>query len=159
MKLPESKIMSDKLLVLNKDKIVAMKAGDRTRKDILIMVINEANNIAKNDPKSPNRDVVDDDVVQALNRTIKKARETKKILEDNGADASAADNEITVAQSYLPQQMTRDELTAKVKEIVEGDTVSKKQRGLVMKTLNESYKGLFDSQMANAVVTELAAVE
>jgi uncharacterized protein YqeY len=155
--------MTDQVSILKKDKIAAMKSGDRTRKDILTLIINEANNIGKDavdDEKNPvPREPTDDDVMTALKRTIKKAREAKDIFETKGMDTSVPDNEIAVAQSYLPPQMTRDELTAKIKEIVEGDTVSKKQRGLVMKTLNTDYKGLFDSQMANAVVAELAAAE
>ena len=144
--------MSDRLKKLNADKITALKAGDRTRKDMIVLMINEANSIAKNDG---NREVTDDDVIMALNRTIKKARDTKKILEDNGALATVPDAEIALAQEYLPQQMSRDELRAKIEEIVGGPVITKSGRGLVMKGLNADYKGMFDSKMANEVVAEM----
>lgn len=147
--------MSDMLKALNTDKITAMKAGDRTRKDIIVLIINEANTIAKNDPKAPSRAVTDDDVMQALNRTIKKAREAKDILAKREMDTSIPDNEIEVAQSYLPQQMSRDDLRAKIVEIVGGETATKQQRGLVMGGLNKSYKGQFDNAMANEILGEM----
>lgn len=144
--------MSARLNVLNTDKIIALKAGDRTRKDMIVLMINEANNIAKNDG---NRQVTDDDVIMALNRTIKKARDTKEILEKNGVVATIPDAEIALAQTYLPQQMSRDELRAKIEEIVGGPVITKNGRGLVMKGLNSDYKGMFDSKVANEVVAEM----
>jgi uncharacterized protein YqeY len=151
--------MSEKLLLLNRDKIAAMKAGDRTRKDILILLINEANNIAKNDPAKPNREVTDDDLMQSCNRTIKKARELIKIVNDKGleVDSSVPENEIAVAQSYLPQQMSRDELATTIRTIIGGDEMSPKVKGKVMKALNTDHKGNFDSQMANEVLAEIIA--
>jgi len=149
--------MSEKLTILNKEKIAAMKSGDRTRKDILVLIINEVNNIAKNDTKNPNRAVVDDDVITALNRTIKKARETRDILVKQNVDTSVPDNEIAVAQSFLPQQMGEDEIRAKIVAIVGGETLTKQQRGLVMKTFNTDHKGEFDSALLNKTVEAMTA--
>ncbi len=144
--------MSDQLKTLSSDKIAALKRGDRTTKDILTLIINEATMIAKNDG---NRDVSDADVIQALNRTVKKARETREILVGRNSDTTVQDNEIAVAQHYLPQQMSRDDLATLIRTLMDPLPEGKAAKGMVMKSLNEKHKGAFDPREATAIIDEI----
>ena len=144
--------MSEKMKLLQSDKIAALKAGDRTKKDILTLIVNECNMIGKNDG---DRAVTDNDVIQALNRTVKRANETRDILIGRGADTSVQDNEIEIARSYLPQQLTEEALRQYIKGfLANSDVTAKSIKGLVMKALNNDYKGSFDPRTANAMIDE-----
>lgn len=144
--------MSEKYQLLRSEMITAMKAGNRTRKDGISLIVNEVNVIAKGDG---NREPTDADVIQALNRTIKKAAETREILIGRNEDVSAQDAEIALAREFLPQQMTSEALEAKIADILEKTDRSKAARGIVMKALNEDHKGEFDPKIANEIVGRL----
>ena len=143
--------MSDQLLKMRADMIAAMKAKDRTRKDGLSLLINEVNVIAK----AENREATNDDVIQALNRSIKKATEVREILVTRGESTEVPDYEIALAREYLPAQMSEDDLEALIISIL-GDTVrDKKAQGLVMKTLNSEHKGKFDNKVAGDILKRI----
>jgi uncharacterized protein YqeY len=143
--------MSDKLNLLKSDKNAALKAGDRTRKDILTLIINDATMIAKNDGS---RDVTDADVIQALNRTIKRANDARDLMIPRGADTTMQDNEIEVARSYLPAQISDADLLQFVKGFIANtpNMNPKSIKGLLMKALNAEMKGQFDPRNATAVI-------
>lgn len=150
--------MSDRLKQLQTDKIEAMKAKDRTTKDVLILVINEANTIAKNDG---NREVTDADVIQALNRSMKKARETRDILVQQSADTSVPDGEIEVITRYLPKQMDEAETRAAIEAIIAQALAEqanpKALKGVVMKNLKEQHNGSYDPRLAAGLVDSAIA--
>lgn len=141
------------LNLLNRDKIDAMRNKDRTKKDILVMMINDATNSAKNDRKEPGRAVTDLDVVEAAKKTIKRAHDMKASLDKAGVtDQSAPDYEIEVARTYLPSQLTAEQINVIINEVIGDQTLSPKLRGPIMKTMNERYNGQFDNAELKSIV-------
>ena len=64
-----------------------------------------------------------------------------------------AEQELRFLEPYLPKQMTRDEVTSLVKEIIgAGENMN---FGMVMKALSPQIKGRFDGKEASAIVKEL----
>jgi uncharacterized protein YqeY len=147
--------MSDALRTLERDVITAMKAGDRTRLDILRMFVNKAKMTAKNDG---NRPPEDRDVLTAGLKMVKEANETRDLLLSNGREVSVQDNEITVVSEYLPKQMSEGELRSLLEGLKDQAPEGKGARGFFMKVLNTDYKGQFDPRAANAIVEEITTV-
>lgn len=146
---------------IQKQVIVAMKSGDRTRLDILRLLVNQIKLISKNDG---NRLPSEDDVITAVNRMIKQARETRSYMvdeygsvtnDDNILKVKSIDAEIDVVSEFLPTQMDREGLHQLIKTILVDAPESKAARGFVMKELNSKYRGEFDSRQANELLGEM----
>ncbi len=145
--------MSEALKSLERDVITAMKAGDRTKLDVLRMLVSKVKMIAKSDK---NRDVQDGDILTAALKMVKETNETRTILIDRGRDTSVEDAEIAIVSQYLPRQMDEAELRARIVEIVaSAPTTGKAVRGHLMKILNTEHKGQFDPSVANTIAGEL----
>lgn len=144
--------MSDALRKLESDVIVAMKAGDRTRLDVLRMLVNKVKMTAKNDK---NRTVVDEDVITAGLKTIKEANETRDIYVSRGVDTTVQDTEIAIVSEYLPQQMDEAGLRKLINELSANAPEGKSARGYYMKELNGRYKGQFDNRVAQTIIAEM----
>ncbi len=131
--------------------ITALKAGDRTRLDVLRLFVNQIKLVAKNDK---NREVTEDDVITAGNRMIKQARETLSFINYDDFKAVPLMNEISVIEEFLPKKMSSAELGQLITELLAIAPEGKAARGYVMKELNSKYRGLFESKDANILLTE-----
>ena len=64
--------------------------------------------------------------------------------------------ELAVLESYLPKQLTREEIAEKAKRaIAEVGATSPRQMGLVMRPLMQELRGLADGNLVNQIVQEL----
>ncbi len=153
--------MSEALKRVQADVITAMKAGDRTRLDVLRQFVNKVNMTAKNDG---NRAPTDADVLTAGLKIVKEANETLT-MKVPGTDtvAVAADdprrealtNEVAIVSEYLPKQMDESELRALLTKLSEGAPEGKAARGYYNKELNAGYKGQFDNAVAQKIIAEM----
>lgn len=146
--------MSEMLKTLQADMIAAMKAGEKNRKDVLSALIARTKLLAKNDK---NREVTDRDVIQAVEKTIKDTSDTKEFAIKAGRDTEAFDFEIATVSHYLPKQLTTDELVKIVNDLVSAGPEGKAVRGFVMKNMNAEYKGSFNPQDVNKILSDLGA--
>lgn len=144
--------MSEMLKTLQADMIAAMKAGEKNRKDVLSALIARTKLLAKNDK---NREVTDRDVIQAVEKTIKDTTDTKEFAIKAGRDTEAFDFEIATVSQYLPKQLTKDELAKIVADLVSTGPEGKAVRGFVMKNMNADYKGSFNPQDVNQILSDL----
>lgn len=132
-----------------KDEIkAAMKAKDKTRLSILRQVHGEIKNIEVNE----RRDITDADVDAMLKRTIKQTRETLDGSIKAGNDQERTDmltEQVAILEDYLPQQVSGDELTALIEEVLQETGAStKKDMGRVMGALTQKTGGNFDKAAA-----------
>ena len=100
----------------------------------------------------------DAEAIAAIQKEAKSRRES--IVDANKAaraDLVAANEaELRIIESYLPQQLSRDEVMALAKAaIAEAGVTDLKQLGAVMKLLTPRTKGRADGRMVNEVVREL----
>ena len=100
----------------------------------------------------------DNDVLTLIRREIKQHEES--LLEAKNAnreDLVAEQNaELTLLRVYLPRQLSRDEITALVKNtIAEVGATTAKQHGQVMKALQPKVRDIADGKLVNEVVREL----
>jgi uncharacterized protein YqeY len=107
---------------INADYLIAFKGGDHLRKMILSVVKGEIQTREKNLAVA---DLTDEEVTKILQKTQKSLKETISLSGDQKSK-----DELAIIEEYLPKEMTRDEIEAKIREVVGDGPVN---IGLVMK--------------------------
>ena len=135
---------------------VAMKARDERAVSALRMILAglKDKDIAAR-AKGVTTGIPEDEILQMMQNMVRQRRESITMYQQGGrqelADKEAA--EITLIESFLPQQLSEQELgdvaTAMIKEL---GAASIKDMGRVMAALKERYTGRLDFAKAGAVV-------
>jgi hypothetical protein len=141
---------------LREDLNQALRKGDKTRLSVIRLLISNINNaqIAKGAA------VDDGDVVAVMNKQARQHRESiDAFRKGNRPDLTAKEEaELAVLTEYLPQQMSRDEIVAVARKVIEEvGAHSPGEKGKVMSKLMPHLKGKAPGAEINAVVTELLA--
>ena len=133
----------------------AMKSGDTARRDTIRLVQSEIKNrdiALRGSANPPEDDVL---ITEVLQKMIKQRRESIDLYAKGGrqelADAEAA--EVAVIETFLPRQMSDEELGAAVDAIVaETGAASVKDMGRVMALVKERHAGEVDMSKASQAV-------
>ena len=136
---------------LNQDMKEALKAHDAARLSAIRMIISAY----RNKEIDSRKDLDDEGILAVLSTAAKQRRESIEQYEKAGrqdlVDKEAA--ELLVIQSYMPQQMSREEIGALVKEAVsESGAKGLADMGKVMKALMPKVKGRADGKLVNELV-------
>lgn len=94
---------------VNADYLKAFKEKNTVAKNLLSVVKGEIQTIEKN---TGSVSLSDEEVIKILNKTAKSLKET---INSGGEQAKL---ELEIVESYLPKQMSKEEITTKVKELV-----------------------------------------
>ncbi|MBI2830882.1 MAG: GatB/YqeY domain-containing protein [Chloroflexi bacterium] len=108
--------------------------------------------IARNAPLS------DPDILGVIAKEVKQRQESIEAFKKGGrADLVAKEEaELAVLNEYLPRQLTRDEIVAEVRRVIqEVGAQGPRDKGKVMPKLMSQLKGKADGREINVVVTEL----
>ncbi len=135
---------------IREDMKQAMRAKETQKLSVLRMLIS-AINYAQIDAKE---EMDEKAVEQVLRREAKKRREAIEAYRQGGREESAQKEEfeLKIIEAYLPQQMSEEEVRAKVKEILGGQELNFGQAmGMVMKEL----RGKADGGLVNKIVREV----
>ena len=132
----------------------AMRARDDLRRDTLRFVLSALHNA-----EIEAGDELDDDaVVVVLTKQAKQRRESIEEFRKGGREEKAAqeEGELELISGYLPEALSRDDVIAAAKDIIEETGASDmKDIGQVMPVLMERLRGRADGKEANEVVREL----
>jgi len=134
---------------INKDYMTALKSKNTVAKNLLSVVKGEIQTIEKN---TGVENMSDEDVLKILTKTAKSLNETIKALspiDDKGEDIVQAVVELAIIQGYLPKQMSKDEVTQKVTELVNSGLTTV---GLIMKEFSSLPA---DKKMVSEVIKEI----
>ncbi|TYP54977.1 GatB/YqeY domain-containing protein [Thermosediminibacter litoriperuensis] len=140
--------------VLNEDMKRALKEGQKER----LSVIRMARAAIVNEEKDRMHELSDEEVIEVLSREVKKRRDAKEEYERLGRRdvAEELEREINILLSYLPQQLTEEELEEIVRQtIFEVGANSIKDMGRVMSAVLPRVKGRADGRAVNAIVKKL----
>ena len=136
----------------------AMKARDTLRLTVLRGLLSAFTNEAITKKKKPDEELSDEDVLTVISRGVKQRKDSIEQFEKGGRKdlAEAEKAELQILDTYLPAQMSRDEVVsyvkAKQKELGITDPTKKNQlMGMVMKEL----KGKADGMMVKEAVDTL----
>ena len=97
----------------------------------------------------------DADATQVIRKQVKQRQDSIESFEKGGRAELAAKEkeELSILQSYLPQQMSTDEISKVVREtIAEVGATSKAQMGAVMKAVQAKAAGRADGKTLSAEV-------
>jgi uncharacterized protein YqeY len=107
---------------INADFMIAFKSKNMVAKSILSVVKGEIQTVEKNIGSDNLSDV---EVTKILTKTVKSLKETITLSNDEKSKL-----ELAVVEVYLPKQMSKEEVTAKVTELVNSGIT---QIGAIMK--------------------------
>ncbi|OYW61312.1 MAG: glutamyl-tRNA amidotransferase [Bosea sp. 12-68-7] len=133
----------------------AMKAGDKGKVSTIRMITSalkdkdiEARGLGKGE-------TTPDELLALLQKMIKQRQESIAIYEANGRPELAAGEtaEVEVIASYMPRQMSEDEVKAAIAAAVtESGAASVKDMGKVIAILRANYAGQMDFGKASGLV-------
>lgn len=135
----------------------AMRARDATRRGTIRLVEAAIKNA---EIEKRGGELSEQDIQAILQRQVKQRQDSIEQYEQAGrsdlADVERA--EIAVIEAYLPQQMSRAEIEAAAREVIQQTGASgPSDRGKVMGQLMPQLRGQADGATVNAVVSELLA--
>lgn len=102
-------------------------------------------------------EATDGDVIDVIGREIKKRKESIELYKQGGREDSAASEqkEVEVLESYLPEQMSEDEVRKLVGEAISQTGAKTPQdMGKVMGALMPKVKGRADATLVSNLVRE-----
>lgn len=137
--------MSKLLEKIKADRLIARKQGDVLSAMQLTTLLGEAS-------PSGTQTVTDDEVQKVITKFAKNAKE---MLEYTGDPEKRKDItvEIQLYESYLPKQLTEDELQRIIINAV--DEMGFNSIGAIMGFLNMTHKGKFDGKLASQIAKEI----
>jgi uncharacterized protein len=127
----------------------AMKAGERERVHALRMIADALQKAEKDNGADP---------VEVLQRERKRRLEAAEAYRDGGrADAAAAEErEAEIITSYMPEQLSDEDLRAIVGDaLAESGASSPQEMGKVMSLVMPQVKGRADGKRVSAAVKEM----
>lgn len=126
--------------------VEAMKAKDTLRLSVIRGLISSFTNELVAKKKLPTDELPDEDALSVISRAVKQRKDSIEQFEKGGradlADAEKA--ELAILQTYLPQQMSRDEIFVYVKDKASQGFDKEKVNqfmGMVMKELKGKADG------------------
>ena len=132
----------------------AMKSGDTVKRDTLRMLISSV----KNAEIAKLAALTDADVLGVISKDVKRHQESiDAFKKGNRADLVAKEAaEMVILQSYMPKQLSRDEIVTAVKEVIAAvGAKGPGDKGKVMQQLMPKLKGKADGKEINDAVTQL----
>ena len=126
----------------------AMKARDTVRLNVLRGLLSAFTNEAVSKKRKPDEELSDDEALSVISRAVKQRKDSIEQFEKGSrADLAEVEKaELAILETYLPQQMSKDEILSYVKvkqtELGMTDQTKKNQfMGLVMKELKGKADG------------------
>ena len=131
---------------IKKDNVQAMKDKNALARAIYGVVMNKVL-LAQIELKKDGKELVDADVVQILQKTIKELTEEKEnyIKAGNTAEAENIEAQKKIIEKYLPQMMSEDEIKAEINKLEDKSIPS------VMKHFKANFAGKVDMSLVNKI--------
>ena len=130
----------------------AMKAKDKIKLDTIRAVLSA---IQYEEMRLSKDEIGEAAEVAVVQSEIKKRREAIELFEKGNRPEAveAAKLEIAVLESFLPQQLSQEQLQKIVSDLLAAEPTL--QMGQIMKTLKEQYSGQYDGKVASSVISSL----
>jgi uncharacterized protein YqeY len=140
----EERITQD-LKTAMKEKNDAAKRGIRAIKQAILL--------AKTDGSG--QEITEDMEIKMLTKLAKQRKESLEIYEEQGREdlAQTEREELEIIERYLPEQMSEEELTTKIKAIIERvGASSMRDMGKVMGIATKEFAGKADGKLISQIV-------
>lgn len=131
----------------------AMRNKDKIRKDVVTMIRSSIKQIEVDERK----ECGDDDVQTIIMKQVKQRKDALEAFEQGHRQdlVEQTKAEITILESYLPEPLSQEELSAIVKDaVVATGAQTVKDMGKVMSLVMEQTKGRTDGKTVNQLVRQ-----
>ena len=138
---------------LNDDMKQAMRDRDVLRRDVIRYLRSEVKNQEIRDQK----ELDDAGVIQVLSRQAQQRRDSIEAYREADRQdlVDKEESELSVIMAYLPQQMTQEEITALVQQVVaEVGASGPEDMGKVMSAIMPQVQGKAEGREVNAIVQQ-----
>lgn len=138
---------------LTDDMKQAMRDRDVLRRDVIRYLRSEVKNQEIRDQK----ELDDAGVIQVLSRQAQQRRDSIEAYRDADRQdlVDKEESELSVIMAYLPQQMTQEEITALVQQVVsEVGASGPEDMGKVMGAIMPQVRGKAEGREVNAIVQQ-----
>lgn len=139
---------------ITEDMKQAMKSGDAVKRDTLRMLLSSI----KNAEGSKLAALDEGEVLSVVSKEVKRHVESIDAFKKGNRDDLVAKEaaELKILQSYMPEQLSRDDVVKLAKEVVTAvGAAGPGDKGKVMQQLMPKLKGKADGKVVNEVVMEL----
>jgi uncharacterized protein YqeY len=136
------------------DFLAARKAQDKERQGALMLIVDAL----QKKEKEKRSELTDEDALGVLMTLSKQRKEAIELFKKGGRDDLVANEsaELKIVESYLPSQMSEEEVAAEVKAaIAQAGATSPKDMGKVMGVLMPKVKGKADGKLVQNLVKTL----
>jgi uncharacterized protein YqeY len=134
-----------------------MKSALRSRDTLRLSVIRMARAAVKNKEIEERKQLDDSAVLKVIGGLVKKGEESLAHFReaDRGDLIDKQEKELEILRSFLPQQLSKDELLTLVGEAIrETEALDMKDLGKVMKSLMPKIAGRADGKVVHQMVVE-----
>lgn len=135
---------------------LAMRSGDILLRDTLRLIDSAIKN-AEIEKKKRDEGLNDEEVLDVISRAVKQRQDSIRQFEAGGrADlAEKEKKELDLLIPYLPAQLSREEITAAVNEIIARTNAGSNDLGKVMGQAMAKLKGAADGNVVREIVKEM----
>ena len=134
-----------------------MKAKDKLRLNVLRGLLAAFTNEAVSKKRRPDEELSDEEALAVVSRAVKQRKDSIEQFEKGGRSdlAETEKAELSILGTYLPAQMSREEVVAYVKEKQTKLNMGKDKAGQLMGMIMKELKGRADSMMVKDAVDAL----
>jgi uncharacterized protein len=134
--------------------IEAMKAKDSVRLTVIRGLLSAFTNENVNKKRRPDEVLPDEEALTVLSRQAKQRKDSIEQFENGGRPELAESEkvELAVIESYLPQQMSREEVEKFVSEKIESMKPTPETKNQFMGAVMKELKGKADGSMVKEVI-------
>lgn len=132
----------------------AMKAGDTEKRDVLRMVDSMIKNVEIEKGKRESG-LSDEEIIEILMRAVKQRKDSASQYIEGGRPelAQKEQGEIEIISAYLPKQLSEDEVTEIVREVISSSgATGPNDIGKVMGQIMAKIKGKADGNLVREIV-------
>ena len=131
----------------------AMKAGDKQKVSCLRMIMSAF----KYKQVELKHELSEQDQVQILRTQMKQVSESLDQYKQGGREdlAVVEEQNLAILKSYLPKQLSDEEITAVAKRIISETSATKKDFGLVMRKTMAEVGAQADGKKVSSIVSQL----
>lgn len=138
------------------DFITAFKSGDKLKKNTLGILKTAIFNWGA-DKKNAGKEITEEDIIGIVSSEIKKRNQAIDMYKTNPDAQTQMENEMAeleILKTYLPTQMTEEEMLTEINNIKKGLVSTDKFMPVVMGHFNKLFKGKFDNKALQELIKQ-----
>lgn len=132
------------------DQLQARKAKNTSTSQLLTTLLGECETLSK----SKGKELSDSEVFAVVEKFVKNNLQTIKAIGPHNEKYDVLSDENEILASYLPSQLTEDELKVEIQKFVDANENS--NVGSVMKYLKENFPNRYDGKLASSLAKEMS---